>query len=400
MPKVNPDILSWARRTAGLTPEEAAEKLKLRPARGVSAVDRLEALEVGDDMPTRPMLEKMAKQYRRPLLTFYLSAEPRRGDRGQDFRSLPEGHVASDEAILDALIRDIRARQSMVRAVLEDEEEAAPLSFVGSKEMADGVPSVLSSIRETLPVDLLEFRSQPSSLKAFGLLRGGVEAAGVFVLLRGNLGSYHTAIGLQAFRGFALADPVAPFVVINDQDSQTAWSFTLLHELSHVWLGQTGVSGEGADLAIERFCNDVAGEFLLPTKDIKEFLIDEDADMEVIEHEITEFARERNLSSSMVAYRLYRVGAIDQGMWRRLSNAFRNKWLEERRKQRERTRDEEAGPDPNVVRAHRLGDGLLELVGRMMNAGALTTSKAGMLLGVKGKQVQAVLDAGGHGGTR
>ena len=399
MPRVNPDILSWARETAGLTPEEAVKKLRLSPARGVSAVDRLTALEQGSDIPRRAMLTRMAKQYRRPLLTFYLSAPPRRGDRGQDFRTLPAGHAEADEALMDALIRDVRARQSMVRAVMEDEEEATTLSFVGSRKMTGGVPSVLSSIRSTLQISLSDFRSQSSPHAAFGLLRAGAERVGVFVLLRGNLGSHHTAIGLQTFRGFALADPVAPFVVVNEYDSRAAWSFTLLHELTHVWLGQTGVSAERGDLAIERFCDDVAGEFLLPTNELKELLIDDAAEMEVIERGISEFARERNLSSSMVAYKLYRVGAIDQERWRRLSTLFRERWLENRRKQRERDRNQESGPNTNVVRGHRIGNGLLDLVVRMMNAGALTTSKAGRVLGVKGKQVQALLDASGHGGV-
>lgn len=160
MPRVNPEILRWARETAGLTPEEAVKKILLAPGRGVSAVDRLAALEKGEDTPSRPMLVKMAKQYRRPLLTFYLSAPPRRGDRGQDFRTLPEDHPATDEALLDALLRDVQARQSMVRAVLEDEDEATVLPFVGSMKMTDGAPAILASIRKTLQVSLSEFRSQ------------------------------------------------------------------------------------------------------------------------------------------------------------------------------------------------------------------------------------------------
>ena len=85
MPNVNPEILRWARETAGLTLEDAVQKLKISKARGVPALDRLAALEAGEEAPTRPMLVKMAKQYRRPLLTFYMSAPPRKADRGQDF---------------------------------------------------------------------------------------------------------------------------------------------------------------------------------------------------------------------------------------------------------------------------------------------------------------------------
>jgi hypothetical protein len=179
-------------------------KLGIRDARGVAAVDRLTALETGSAEPTRPLLVKMSKQYRRPLLTFYMSGPPRKGERGRDFRTLPEGHSDAAEALLDALIRDLRARQGMVRALLEDAEDGQPLPFVGSMKMADGAPALLASIRQTLSIDLDAFRSAASSEDAFALLRARAEAAGIFVLLIGNLGSHHTAIDLETFRGLAL----------------------------------------------------------------------------------------------------------------------------------------------------------------------------------------------------
>lgn len=394
MPKVNQEILVWARETAGLTFEEAAEKLGIREVRGVSAIDRLAALEAGDVAPTRPMLVKMAKQYRRPLVTFYMSAPPRKGDRGQDFRTLPEGYSVARDALLDALLRDIRARQSMVRVVLEDEDEAEPLPFVGSKEMPDGVPNVLASIQGTLGVDLEEYRSQPGPEDAFALLRAGAEAAGIFVLLIGNLGSHHTTIDVETFRGFAIADEVAPFVVVNDQDARPAWSFTLLHELAHIWLGETGVSGMSAEVAIERFCNDVAAEFLLPEDELEELRVIDAIKFDKAQAQISVFARERNLSRSMVAYRLHRAGMIKQVTWHRLNKAFREQWLQARADRRDRAREQEGGPNYYVVRRHRVGAALIGLVRRMWAGGALTTSKAGKVLGVKPRNVQELVDAG------
>ena len=396
MPKVNPNILRWARETAGLTLDEAATKLDLHQARGVSPVDRLAALESGADQPTRPLLTRMAKQYRRPLLTFYMTAPPRKGDRGQDFRTLPPDHSYIDEALLDALIRDVKARQSMVRALLEDEEDTVPLPFVGSARMSQGVSLVLASIQKTIQLDMAAFRAEGSPSDAFNLLRDRVEAAGVFVLLIGNLGSYHTALDLETFRGFALADDIAPFVIINDQDADSARSFTLVHELVHIWLGQTGVSASRAEISIEKFCNDVASEFLLPSSELQQLAVNHRTDLESAQTRISDFARNRNLSASMVAYKLHRMGTIDFETWKSLSETFRRMWLDHRKQQRILAREEEShGPTYYPVRRHRIGKALLELVSSMMHAGAITTSKAAKVLGVKAKNVQNLLGTGG-----
>jgi len=154
MPKVNPAILRWARETAGLDQAEAAERLKIRDARGVAALDRLKALEDGEDTPSRPLLVRMAKQYRRPLLTFYLGSPPPQGDRGQDFRTLPRDQPPDDEPLLDALIRDVQARQSMIRSALLDEDDVQLLDFIGSETAESGVEALVASIRS--PKDILE----------------------------------------------------------------------------------------------------------------------------------------------------------------------------------------------------------------------------------------------------
>jgi len=389
MPHVNPEILRWARETAGLSRSEAAEKLALREARGVSPADRIAALESGEAEPSRPILVRMAQKYRRPLLTFYLSKPPRRGDRGQDFRTLPDEVSAVDEAVLDALIRDLLARQSLVRSALEDEDEAHDLAFVGSATLDAGVDQVVGSIRATLGLSLEEFRAARNPDEAFQLLRAQTEQAGIFIILIGNLGSHHTDIDLETFRGFTIADPVAPFIVLNDHDSRAAWSFTLLHELTHLWLGQTGVSAGEPDRAVERFCNEVAAEYLLPEEEVSDFDLPEPFDVESAARLVDEFAVARNLSRSMVAYRLHRLGQINASSWRRLSRFFRDRWLEEQDRRRQRGREVGGGPDYYVVRRHRLGSTLVEVTARLMHSGALTTSKAGKVLGVKPQNVTA-----------
>ena len=388
MPKVNHEILKWARETAGLSREEAAKKLAIRDARGMKAVDRLADLESGAAEPTRPTLVKMAGQYRRSLLTFYMSAPPRMGERDAGFRTLTSDQPSGTQALIDALIRDAHVRQSMVRAALEDEDEAEPLDFVGSRSMSDGRSSVLAALSSLLDVPVEVFHAQRDANSAFNLLRTEVEDSGVFVLLKGDLGSYHTAIDTEVFRGFVIADEVAPFIVINDRDARSAWSFTLLHECVHLILGQSGMRNDWVENNVERFCDDVAGEFLLPTKYLELLnLSDTSQSDSLIEQRISEFAGDQNLSRSMVAYRAYRAGMVNHGTYRNLNSLFRRQWVEERARQRDRNRQSDGGPNYYVVRRHRTGQGLIHLAGRMMRSGAFSTSEAARVLGVKPTQV-------------
>ena len=391
MPVVKPSILQWARDSAGLSVEEAAAKVGINAAGGISGADRLLALETEEGTVSRPVLLKMAKAYRRPLVSFYLNEPPVRGDRGEDFRTLPDRHTGG-EPLVEALVRDISARQAVVRAVQVEEEEAEPLRFVGSMSHNDGVGPVLASIRQTLGLDLAAFRAQGSAEGGFALLRSRIEAVGIYVLLIGNLGSHHSAIDLDAFRGFALADPIAPFVVINDQDAKTAWSFTLLHEVAHLWIGATGVSGGHFDGAVEQFCNDVASSFLLPQLELDQLPITRTTDQAEAIRLITEFADERLVSRSMVAYRLFRADTISEFRWRALTEVFRTHWLQSRAAQRERARGTDGGPNYYIVRRHRLGAALLKFVARNMSEGVLTPTRASKLLGVKPRSVHTLLN--------
>ncbi len=392
MPRVNHEILKWARKGAGLSLDEACKKLAIRPARGMSAKERLEDLERGEANPTRALLEKMAKQYRRPLLTFYLPMPPKTVSRGKDLRSLPEDRNKLDEALLDALIRDVRARQSMIKALMEDEDEAVTLPFVGVGTVQEGVDRIATRLGNAVAFDLAAFRDAADADQAFSKLRSLAESAGVFVLLMGDLGSHHTGLSVETFRGISLSDPVAPVVVINDRDARSAWSFTLLHELTHVYLGQTTISGSWSGLRVEQICNDVASQMLLPDREIGSFGISPGSPLPVTQARIEGFAREMNLSSTMVSYRLFRHGSISELEWQQLRRRFRELWNQGVRSRRARNREAAGGPDYYVVRRHRIGSYLVGFVARMLHNGAVTTSRAGRILGIKPTNVYSLIE--------
>jgi len=370
---VNPEILTWARGTAGLTLDQAAHALAFQDTRDRSAVQRLMALEAGEEQPSRSVLLRMARAYRRALLVFYLAQPPRTGDRGQDFRTVPGGASPEYNPLLDALIRDIRGRQTAVRSLME-ETDAQPVDFVGAATMNVPAEDLAHQITDRLQFTLDEFRKQPDIGRAFGYLREKIEATGVFVVLLGNLGSHHTNISVDVFRGFAIADAIAPFIVINDQDAHVAWSFTALHELVHLWLGTTGISSTSTEARIEKYCNAVAGEILLPTVELRGLSELRRASADELLEVISPFASVRKISRAMVAYKLLQSDSIGDRLWRQVVDRLREEWLETRRRQeQEEAPGNAGGPSYYVVKRHRLGNALLDIVRRSLNEGIIST---------------------------
>ncbi len=390
MPNINFEILLWARDTANLSLEAAAQKLQIKDGASSKAATKLLAYENGEKEPSRAMLLKMAKLYRRPLLTFYLDKPPVKGNRGQDFRTLPDNIEPREDAYVDMLIRELKARQSIIRDALIDEDEDTILDFVGSSSIDDGVKVVCSGLRKVLKFDLNEYRTRATHQDAFKFLRKKAEEAGIFVLLQGNLGSYHTDISVSIFRGFALADDIAPFVLINDLDAKSAWSFTLIHELTHLALGQTGVSGAISGKKIEKFCNEVASEFLLPFAEFRNDAFNVNNFDELIQ-EIGSYAISRKISNSHVAYRLYKRGDLNITQWKKLTKHFQDLWKERKDKERIKNRQKAGGPSYYVIKQYKLGS-LVNLVQRLAYSGAISTTKAGMLLNVKPLKVHRLFN--------
>lgn len=390
MPKINPQILTWARETAGLSLEAAAEAIDLKSARGVTGANRLAALEAGKGEPTRPLVLRMAKKYRRSLLVFYLASPPATGDRGQDFRKLPGVTGPDFNPQLDALIRDVRVRHGLTKSLLED-DQGERLPFIGSRSLTDSPEVVARSIREVTGFELVAFRAAKDVDAAFTYLRARLESAGIFVLLIGNLGSHHTNIGSRTFRGFAIADPIAPFVVINDQDAHAAWSFTALHEAAHLWLGTSGISGNSVEVQIERFCNDVAGRLLLPAAELATLAGSVAGPLDEAVRQISEFAAARNISRGMVAYQLLNMHMINNVRWQAFDDHFYGDWQASKARKTEAKTPGQTGPTFPILRRHRLGPAMLNLVARSLREGMLTYTKAGQLLGVKPRTVESIL---------
>ena len=81
--------------------------------------------------------------------------------------------------------------------MLDEDDDLAQLSFVGSATTDIPVTQLVASIRDSLGLPLGDLRAAKHPDDAFRRLRSHAEQAGVFVLVLGNLGSHHTDLGVE-----------------------------------------------------------------------------------------------------------------------------------------------------------------------------------------------------------
>lgn len=298
---VQPELLSWARERADLSVGTLAKRFP-----------KLEAWERGEVNPTLKQLEAFAKATFTPVGFLFLDEPPVEAVPIPDFRTVANRHVGHPSPdLLDALYL-CQQRQDWYRDFARSMGEE-PFEFTGSARPGDDVVASAARIRHALGLDLDERQGIPTWTEALRRLIEQIDALGVLVMVSGVVGSNNRRkLDPREFRGFALADDLAPLVFINGADTKSAQMFTLAHELAHVWLGQSAVSDAEArtvpDHAIERWCNQVAAELLVPLEALRA-AYDRRASLT---EETGRLARRFKVSTLVVLRRIHDAGGLSR----------------------------------------------------------------------------------------
>ena len=392
MATVNGSMLRWAREAAGLNLELAAKRAGFKDTKKTTAEGKLRAMEnMERNELSVAKLEKLAAIYRIPVLTFYLPEPPRKSDVGQDFRVI-SGADPQQNALVQALLRQMKASQSIIKEALLEADATYHLPFVGSMNVDLAPKTAARKISDAIHFDIKAFRQARNSNEAFKYLRAATEKLGIYVILKGNLKSHHTNIDIEYFRGIAIADNVAPFIVINDLDQSSAYSFTLLHELAHLFMGQGGISNNSIQIKVEKICNEIASQILLPDDDFAKFAINKDISLAAIERLIADYSTLTNVSCTHIAYRLLSRGDLDASQYKQLSRKFLEYWRAAKAKEKTANRDKPGGPNYYVVAKYKLG-ALVAQVEQLTRSGILSPSKAGIATNVRPINIYNLFDA-------
>jgi len=258
---INTRMLAWARERSGIALSEFAEKC------GVTE-ERLFAWESGEKAITFNQAMRYAEKAHVPFGYLFLERFPVEDLPIPDLRTIDRQGVNRPSAELIDLLKLMIQRQEWYREYLK-QHLAEPNRVVAKFAAANGEAAIVSDMRKKLGVS--EYPERGSWEDYYRLLVSRIEALGILVMRQGNLGHHSRPLKVEEFRGFAIVDEYAPIIFVNHADVQGARLFTLIHELCHVWIGQSGVSDGNSQThrKEEVLCNAVAAEFLAPTAEFE-----------------------------------------------------------------------------------------------------------------------------------
>ncbi len=255
--EVEPKLLTWAIERSGV------DSVVLH-----NRFDRLDSWLDRSVQPTLKQVEAFAKATRTPIGFLFLHEPPEEHIPIPDYRTMANVQLSRPSANLLDTIYICQQRQEWYRDYARN-NGLKPLDFVGSVDLRASIESVAEHIRDQCDFDLNARRSMQTWEEALRSFIAGADTAGIMVMCSGIvLNNTHRKLNPEEFRGFALTDKLAPLVFINGADTKSAQMFTLAHELAHLWLGETALSsvdiGGKEEQAVERWCNAVAAELLVP----------------------------------------------------------------------------------------------------------------------------------------
>lgn len=369
---IKKEVLVWAMKRARTSPEELEKDFHHFP-------DWLEEKEA----PTVKQLHRLSSKLMLPFGYFFLKEPPEEEEDIPWFRSIVTDQEQLHPNVTDT-VRILERRQEWLHNYLEDNGNA-PLPFVGKAEGWEDDKAIVQDIRETLALEPLWASAERNWEKALDRLTDALEEQGIIVEFNGVVGqNTQRPIPVEECRGFVLVDDLAPFLFVNNQDAKAAQMFTIAHELAHLWLGHSaGFDNERlqpADDPIERLCDQVAAEFLVPEDHFHEEWTKR--------AEAGYLAKKFKVSPIVIGRR-----AWDLGYWnKRRFFAFYKAHMAKFQRKKEQDKKRGGGGDFYLTQKKRLSVRFAGFVQQAVKRGKLNHQDAFELTGMKGKNYTTFME--------
>lgn len=384
---IRPELLVWARESAGYSVEEIAAKLRKDPKVVL-------AWETGTDRPFMGQLRRLADIYKRSLSDFYLPKPPEERPIPHDFRRSPGEVALVYSPALRRQLRLARQRRDLALSLYDELGERVP-SLSHRVSLTADPEAVGTRARRFLDVHFDEQMHWGDGRPAYGAWRRRIEALGVLVFQFEN-------VSPDEAWGFSIVEGSLPVIGINRKIAPNGRTFTMLHEFVHVLLGESSTcdiddyTPRGQkEMQIEVFCNRVTASVLMPGR----FFRAHDA---VAAHprgvvqwdddEIRSIARTFGASREAAVRRLQTFGLTTTAFYLQKRRQYQTEREEQRKKELEASKERSMKRNMPQEAISNLGRRYVDLILRNYQEDRITLMDASEYLGVRAEKVRSVED--------
>ena len=323
---INKDTLAYICSSKGVSPAFIVSRTKYNPGKVNLWLNPTEPA-----LPTINQAKSIASCLHIPFAGLYMNSQDIPLKRIPNVRNLRtmQGATIDDSALNIAVIDVLQERDFLLDA--NAQFEIATPSFTPIFPSSNDPVVWAKTIREHLGLSLEKQIKCPSTRQFYLYLRDQIERSGVFV-------HCFLDVAVECARGFAIYEPQLPIIGINDEDRPPAKSFTLIHELVHLYKRESSfcndmISSANAD-AEEVFCNAVAGELLVPEKALKIYISNRTFSDPYSLSDLREMANHFSVSREVIIRRLLNMGDIDLAEYDAYAAEFRYEIEQEQEERR------------------------------------------------------------------
>ena len=320
---INPEILKWARVRAGFSLDEVALRFN-------KSASEISDWEEGRSLPTYNQLEKLAYSiYKRPIALFFFPEPPFEESIKDAYRTLPEFELNNLAPDSRYALREAKARLIVLKELTNNVNPADKLIFNDIRlNPSMSISKAANSIRDYLDITLEQQINCKSKSDAFKMWRNALESNGIYVFKR-SFKQIHVS-------GFCIFDDEFPLIYVNNSTSDSRQIFTLFHELSHIVLGENGISIlddsyiDGLDKplkSIEIFCNKLAAAILVPRRDFNNKIQEYDEAIDAVE----ELSSIYNVSREVILRILKDKNMIDIITYKELVEKWNEEYIQSKK---------------------------------------------------------------------
>ncbi|WP_242203435.1 ImmA/IrrE family metallo-endopeptidase [Aestuariivivens insulae] len=311
--KISPKTLIWATERSGLNIDSLHDVYP-------KAIDWIRE----ESEPTVKQLENFAKKIHVPFGFLFLKKPPKEKLPITFYRS--NGVVIKNPPlVIKDLVNQIKTKQEWLKDFLI-ETNYEELGFIGSLRNFEKINPIDAAevIRKALKLNKTWYEDTKKS-NVFRYWIDKIEKNRIFIISTGYVGNNRRSVDVEVCKGFTLVDKFCPFIYINTNNLGGGRIFTLIHELVHVFVGNSiGIGYEPihpSSQPLEKFCDSVSSEILVPTSFFK---VSWNSTNDTFSEKISRLANQYHVSKLVIAKKALDSNFIEQSDFWAFYNYYTN----------------------------------------------------------------------------